>query len=105
MGITYDPTKPAANDRPTNDQLPMQTNFASIKTLIDVDHVDFSNAQYGQHKQITFATIAPPNPPIPTVSPPQLFTNTQDGAGNNLPGSLAELFFYSGTVAQSKDQY
>jgi len=50
MGISYDPTKPAANDKPTNDQAPMQTNFASIQTLIDVDHVDFANGNYGMHK-------------------------------------------------------
>jgi hypothetical protein len=105
MGIAYDPTKPAANDKPANDQPIMQTNFASIKTLIDVDHVDFSNAQYGQHNQVTFATISPPNPPTPPVTPPQLFTNTQDGAGNNLPAGLAQLFFYSGDASHSKNQY
>lgn len=100
MGISYDPTKPAANDKPTNDQAPMQTNFASIKTLIDIDHVDFSSSTYGQHKQITFPSI---NVPTLPTSAPILFTNDHDGAANALP--IAELFLYSGSATQSSNQY
>lgn len=109
MGISYDPTKPAANDPPRNDQGPMQTNFASIKTLIDVDHVDFANGQYGQHKQVTFEGNNPPSPPPPgvpvTVTPPILFVNNQDGAGNNLPKPLSQLFFYTGADTEAQNQY
>lgn len=103
MGISYDPTKPAANDKPANDQAPMQTNFASIKTLIDVDHVDFSNGSYGMHQWVQL--------PVPyaagaTVSVPRLFTNTVDGAGNTLPGSLAQFFAYNaGTAGQCSSNY
>jgi len=103
MGISYDPTKPAANDKPSNDQAPMQTNFASIKTLIDVDHVDFSNGNYGMHKWVQL--------PVPyaagtTVPVPRLFTNTVDGLGNALPGSLAQFFAYNAGVAgQSSSNY
>lgn len=94
MGIPYDPTKPAANDKPANDQAPMQQNFASIKTLIDVDHVDFSNGGYGKHQQVTFNVN---NVPTPPVSPPVLFTNTVAG--------LPQLFYYSGSAAKSSTQY
>lgn len=100
MGIFYDPTKPASGDRPTNDQAPMQMNFSSINTLISIDHVNFMSGSYGTHKQVTFSSN---NVPTPTVSLPILFTNSQDGAGNNLP--VSELFLYSGTAAQSKNQY
>ena len=104
MGIPYTPSIPATNDDPADDQPLMQQNFASINTLINVDHVGFSNANYGEHNQITFAATNPPT--IPT-SPPVLFTNIQDGNGNNLPGTpaLAELFFYSGTSSKGSTQY
>lgn len=94
MGIFYDPTKPAANDKPSNDQSPMQMNFASIKTLIDVDHVDFDNALYGEHNQVTFA--ANKIPAIPTT-PPVLFTNNVAG--------LAQLFYYTGDTPNGSPQY
>lgn len=102
MGISYNPSIPATNDDPADDQPLMQANFASINTLINVDHVGFSNAKYGQHNQVTFATSNPPS--VPTT-PPVLFTNIVDGAGNMLPGSLAELFFYSGANTKGQNQY
>ena len=104
MGITYDPTKPAANDKPSNDQGPMQTNFSSIKTLIDVDHVDFGNGNYGMHQWVQFPTpFAVGNGG--TVPVPRMFTNIVDSAGNALPGSLAQFFLYNGgTASQSGNQ-
>lgn len=102
MGIPYDPTKPAQNDRPSNDQAPMQSNFSSIKTLIDVDHLDFSNVDYGMHQWVQMPT---PYSAGATVSVPRFFTNTVDGSGNSLPGSLAQFFLYNaGTAAQSSLQ-
>lgn len=87
MGIPYNPTIPVTNDDPADDQPLMQTNFASINTLINVDHVGFSNAQYGQHNQVTFAANNVPT--TPTV-PPVLFTNTV--------GAVPQPFFYSGST-------
>jgi hypothetical protein len=104
MGIAYDPTKPAANDKPANDQPVMQTNFASIKTLIDVDHVDFSNAYYGQHNQITFAADNVPSVPTNNDAAGNaqgvLFTNTTSGSNK-----VNQLFYYAGTATQSSSQY
>lgn len=94
MGIPYDPTKPAANDKPSNDQAPMQTNFASIKQLIDVDHVDFADGQYGKHKQVAFPFNNVPTFPL---AAPTLFTDVVAG--------LSQLKFFSGTAAQSANQY
>jgi len=103
MGISYYPTKPAANDKPTNDQAPMQTNFASIQTLIDVDHVDFANANYGMHNWVQFPSTYTAGT---TVAIPRIFTNTVDGAGNTLPGSLAQFFAYNaGTAGQCSSNY
>jgi hypothetical protein len=104
MGISYDPTKPAANDKPANDQGPIQTNFASIKTLIDIDHVDFSNAYYGQHNQVTFGADNVPSLPTGNDAAGNargiLFTNTTSG-----PSNVNQLFYYAGTASQSSNQY
>jgi hypothetical protein len=102
MTIPYSSTIPNPPNDPADDVSAMQTNAGSISTIIAVDHVGFNVSGGGQHAQVTFNSN---NPPTPPVSPPILFTNNQDGAGNNLPGSLAELFFYSGSAAQSKNQY
>jgi len=93
MGITYDKNKPGVNNKPANDQGPMQTNFASIQTLIDIDHVDFSDDLYGQHKWVQM-----PNPfsAGATVPVPRIFTNVVDGLGHALPGSLPQFFMYNG---------
>lgn len=102
MGIPYFPTIPATNDDPADDQPLMLQNFGSINTLINVDHVGFNNASYGEHNQVTFASN---NVPTTPTAPPVLFTNIQDGNGNALPGSLAQLFFYSGSTVKGSTQY
>ena len=51
----YNPNIPAANDLLSADQGPMQENFQSIQTLIDIDHVDFVQGQFGQHKQVNLS--------------------------------------------------
>jgi hypothetical protein len=102
MGIQYNPSIPAANDRPTNDQPIMQSNFASIKNLLDVDHIDFGNGNYGMHQWVQMPT---PFSAGTTVPFPRIFTNIVDGRGNPLPGSLPQFFMYNaGTDAQSAFQ-
>lgn len=104
MGIPYDPTKPAAADSPTNDQPIMQSNFASLKTLIDIDHVDFSSAYYGEHNKVTFAADNVPSLPTPLDAAGNrqgiLFTNTTSGSAN-----VNQLFYYAGSAVQSSNQY
>lgn len=95
MGITYDPTKPASGDAPSADQGPMQTNFASLNTYLIVDHVAFSDAQYGMHKQVTFGSN---NVPAVPTSPPVLFTQ-------NDAFSTPQLYWYSGNSTKTSDQY
>lgn len=94
MTFPFDPTIPAAPNDPADDQPLMQTNFASINSWTNVDHVPFNTSPAGTHKQVTFSSN---NVPAPPVSPPQLFTNTVAG--------LPQLFFYSGDAAHSSTQY
>lgn len=101
MTFSYYNTPNASSD-PADDQPLMNTNFSSISQLINVDHVSFNIPGGGQHEQVTFNADNPPS--VPT-SPPVLFTNNQDGAGNALPGSISELFFYSGNAVQGKNNY
>lgn len=46
---SYNNNVPTANQTIASSQVPINTNFASIKTLIDINHYDFGNALYGKH--------------------------------------------------------
>jgi hypothetical protein len=100
--FSYNTGVPAANNDPSVDQPEMQINTASINSLLAVDHVSFNTTGGGRHNQVTFAGN---NPATLPATPPVIFTNNQDGNGNNLPGGLAQLFYYTGTSAQSQLQY
>lgn len=41
---------PQANQTVASSQAPIRTNFASIQTLIDVNHNDFNDPAFGKHK-------------------------------------------------------
>lgn len=100
--FSYNTGVPAANNNPSVDQPDMQTNTASINSLLAIDHVPFNTAGGGRHNQVTFNAN---NPATLPATPPVLFVNNQDGNGNNLPAGLAQLFYYTGTNAQSQLQY
>jgi len=102
MTFPIDVNIPAANNDPADDQPLMQQNYANINSYLQVDHTNPAAVGAGQHKQVTFNSTNVPS--VPTT-PPVLFTNTQDGAGNALPNGLAELFYFSGSSAQSKSNY
>lgn len=87
-GLTYTNSIPAPGHWPGADQGPMQTNFASIQSLIDVDHVDFSSGQNGQHKQVTIPVAnVPGSPPLSTAS--VIYTNN----GIASASGVSELYF------------
>ncbi len=94
--FSFDDTIPATNNNPSDDQPGMLINNQSTLGIIGNDHVTFNLNNGGQHKAITFNQDASYVPVTP-VFPPQLFTNTVSG--------LAQLFYYSGTSAQSSTQY
>ena len=93
---SYNNAVPATNNNPSNDQPDMLINTQSIESLIGENHVTFDLANGGQHTSIQFNQDAS-YVPVPPVSPPELFTNTVNG--------LPQLFYYSGSSAQSSDQY
>lgn len=102
MSIPYNLGIPASNHNPSVDQPNMLVNTNSTASIIAVDHVGFNTSGSGQHNQVTFNANNVPS--LPTA-PPVLFTNIQDGNGNNLPGSLAQIFFYSGANTKASTQY
>jgi hypothetical protein len=93
---SFDSAVPAANDNPSTDQPDMLTNNQSTLGIIGTDHITFNLNNGGQHKAITFNQDASYVPATP-VNPPQMFTNTVLG--------LPQLFYYSGSTAQSSSQY
>jgi len=101
----FDATVPATNDNPSADQPDMLVNNQSTLGILGTDHITFNLNNGGQHKAITFNQDASYVPVAFPVNPPQLFTNTVDGAGNALPGGVPELFYYSGSNVQSQNQY
>jgi hypothetical protein len=100
--FSYNTGVPAANNNPSVDQPEMQTNTASIDSLLAIDHVSFNTAGGGRHNQVTFNSNNVPTLPATLL---KVFANNQDGNGNNLPNGLSQLFTYSGTAAQSQLQY
>lgn len=54
MALTYNNAIPQATDAFATSQPQILTNFASIESLIDVDHEDFASPEYGQHAKVTF---------------------------------------------------
>lgn len=101
--MSYTPNIPVSGQSLGVTKNPINSNFQVLNTTIAVDHVMMNNAGAGQHKQVTFNTVTDPG--AGTITPPILFTNNKDGAGNTLPGSLAELFFYTGDTTKSRNQY
>lgn len=84
---------PVYNDTPlaTNPinqtQAPIRTNFQSIMSLIDVNHVDFSDpVDFGKHKWVTF----PSQGAIPPAG--SAFTGTEIGLFNALLSGQQELY-------------
>lgn len=92
----YNAGVPNSDNDPSIDQPDMLINAQSIASIIGEDHVTFNNAVGGTHKQVRFSSNN--EPALPTVYP-TLFTKVPSG------GSKAELFFYSGSAAQSSTQY
>lgn len=96
MTYSFNNAIPAANNNPSTDQPDMLINNISTAAILAVDHIGFNVTNGGQHKSIHFNQDAS-YVPVPPVSPPQLFTKTVS--------ALPQLFYYSGTAAQSSNQY
>ena len=93
----YNVTVPNENNYPGDDQPIMLSNCLAIAQFVAIEHVPFNQTVSGYHNQVTFAANNVPSS-FP-ITPPVLFTNFVGG------GSLPQLFYYSGTAAQSANQY
>ena len=58
--MAYIPTIPDPSHIVASDVTPMQTNFAAIKTLIDVNHVTFDDPNQGKHLYLQLPEHAAP---------------------------------------------
>jgi hypothetical protein len=61
--MTYSPTIPTALDALSQSQGDIQTNFAQINTIFQLNHVEFNNAvvgDRGKHKQVNLRAVALP---------------------------------------------
>ena len=92
----YNSGVPNADNDPSVDQPDMLINAQSILGILGEDHVTFNNAVGGTHKQVRFSSSNVPS--LPTLFP-TLFVQTPVG------GTKDELFFFSGSAAQSANQY
>lgn len=92
---SYDNSIPNDNNDPAVDQPLMLQNFQSIQSYNQEDHIDFDQATAGLHKRVRFPSTAY-DPGASSVYP-ILFTKNVN--------AIPRLFFYSGTQAQSSDQY
>lgn len=90
----YTPTIPDGPNNPSVDQPGMKINAQSINDILAIDHVTFNADNGGTHKQVVFSSNNVPSLP---ATFPTLFTNTVSG--------LPQIFFYSGSEAQSSNQY
>lgn len=97
--LQYIATVPSTNNNPMLDQPNMLINTQSIQSIIEVDHVGFNDPgnSSGQHTSIEFNQNESYVPGSFPISPPELFTTF----GTSPPN----LRYYSGTQAQSANQY
>jgi hypothetical protein len=83
---------PQPTDQLSVSQGQLLTNAASIKSLIDIDHVDFASVDAGKHNKVTF--------PVQAVTP--TFQATEFGIWNELdPITLTnQIWLNNPTIAQ-----
>lgn len=78
--MTYNPNIPQANQLISQSQAQIQTNFAQLDTVFDIDHVTFDNAtagNRGKHRQSTYIQLAGD----PTTAVDELAMYAKDLAG------------------------
>ncbi len=57
--MAYNANIPLATDQLSQSQIDINANFQALKTLIDVNHVDFASADQGKHAKVTFPAQSP----------------------------------------------
>ena len=80
---------PLATESINQTQDPIRTNFQSIKTLIDVNHVDFSDpVDFGKHKWVTF-----PQQVQATAQAANIYPDLGIYSAPNVATGVNELYF------------
>lgn len=87
MSFTYNDSVPNPPNSPSVDAPKMQTNTNSIRSWVNVDHVDFSGPNAGTHKQVTLTPEAAPTLPTGTGA----IYSYADGSGVVWPAWLNSL--------------
>lgn len=94
MALVYFNNIPQPNDQLSNSQPDLLTNFASIQSLVDVNHYDFSSSNYGKHMWVSLPSQS--NVP-PTGS---AFAATEVGLYNSLnPVTNQQELYINKTLA------
>jgi len=101
--VAYQANKPQATDQLSVSQGDIQGNFAAIKTLIDVNHVDFASANQGKHYFVEFPKQTAPLPVASAnevalycqqssyTSQPELVFSHQLGSNAPVPARIVEF--------------
>ena len=84
MPLAYNGTIPAATDEPRNSQPLMLQNFASILSLINVNHGTFASATAGMHPLLSM--------PVQAAVPALLATGMQVYTKNGAVSGVPELY-------------
>lgn len=84
MSFTYNDSVPNPPNQPSVDVPKMQTNTNSIRSWVNVDHVDFEGPNAGTHKQVTLTPEAAPTIPAGTGA----IYSYVDGSGISWPAWL-----------------
>lgn len=87
----YDGTIPNPPDDPGDDVTQMQTNSASIGSIMNVDHVGFNATNGGIHRQVSYNS----NQSTPGLAGGVGVNYTNSNAG--MFGTMSSLFFDNGT--------
>lgn len=99
--MAYNPNIPQPSNQLSQSQSDMLQNFTALQTLIDVNHVDFSDGDdQGKHKWVTFplqesapsfnaGEVGLYNLNFATTSTNELFLNSQNGT--NIPTTASTL--------------
>lgn len=95
--MPYTPSIPATGHSGSDDYVEMQQNFDQIQTSFSIDHMALASggATEGYHKQVHFASN---NVPASPTTYPTIFSNNDAFA-------VPQVFYYTGTAAQSANQY
>lgn len=96
--FTYSRENPDGNLTPAQNRPDMTINTNSADSIWTIDHYGFNNNNGGLHQKITFPLNITLPVPIEGQFVPVVFTQ-------NDAFTVPQLFFYTGTPAQSADQY